>query len=194
MYYTCKSCGTRVKIPEEWLVLGLNKRITCATCGKQVNLLLGKYKKEPNVTRETPQQDTVITNGDVPTMPRNSFKMTISKDGTNETLTIKEINNDNTYILGRSTKTALEYDPRAKPIIIPTDFDGAVSRIHLKLQVKTVKGNGKIIIQDLKSRNKTVLVSENGEHELNPEDQVYIEIDDKVKIGLHTVVSFSENS
>jgi len=189
MNYTCKACGTRVKIPEEWLLLGLNKRITCKTCGKQVNLVLAKYKKTDTVAANHPKPGTVIMGSDSPTMPRNTFRLSIAKEPTGETLTIKEIANNNTYIIGRSAKTAKEHDPKAIPIIIPTEFDGAVSRIHVLLRVKSKGTNGQVIIQDLKSRNKTILAANGTEQELDPIDQVFMEPGDKIKIGLHTVIT-----
>ena len=193
MNYTCKACGTRVKIPEEWLLLGLNKRITCKTCGKQVNLVLAKYKKKDTVAANPPKPGTVLLGGEKPTLPSTAFRLSIAKETTGETLAIKEITNGNSYIIGRSAKTAKEHDSKAIPIIIPTDFDGAVSRVHVSLLVKSKKGNGQVIIQDLKSRNKTILSANGTEQELDPRDQVVIESGDKIKIGLHTVITLMEN-
>jgi DNA-directed RNA polymerase subunit RPC12/RpoP len=193
MYYTCKACGTRVKIPEEWLLLGLNKRYTCTTCGKQVNLVLSKFKKTDTITTDQSKPGTVIMNGDAPTLPSSTFRISIAKETTGETLAIKEIANNNTYIIGRSTKTVKEYDPRALPIIIPTEFDGAVSRVHVLMRLTSKGGNGQVIIQDLKSRNKTILVTGESEQELDPRDQVFVEPGDKIKIGLHTVITLVSN-
>ncbi len=189
MNYTCKACGTRVKIPEEWLLLGLNKRITCKTCGKQVNLMLSKYKKTDTIASNTPKPGTVIMGGDTPTLPSMTFKVSIAKESTGETLTIKEIANNNTYIIGRSATTIKAYDPKAIPILIPTEFDGAVSRIHVLMKVKSKGANGQVIVQDLKSRNKTILVTNGTAQELDPRDQVFLEPGDKIKIGLHTVIT-----
>lgn len=131
--------------------------------------------------------------GDSPTLPRNTFRVSIAKETTGETLAIKEIANNNTYIIGRSAKTAKEFDPKALPIIIPTEFDGAVSRIHVLMRVKSKGGAGQVIVQDLKSRNKTILVTNETEQELDPRDQVFMEPGDKIKIGLHTVITLVSN-
>lgn len=156
-------------------------------------MVLAKYKKKDTVAANAPKPGTVLLGGENPTLPSNSFRLSIAKEATGETLTIKEITNGNSYIVGRSAKTAKEHNAKAIPIIIPTEFDGAVSRVHLSLTVKSKKGNGQVIIQDLKSRNKTILLASGIEQELDPRDQVFIEPGDKIKIGLHTVITLMEN-
>lgn len=195
MTYTCKVCGTRVKIPEEWILLGLNKRIACKICGKQVNLLLSKYKKKESTEIEetvSPKPGTVVVNSNTPTLPNKTFTLRIFKETTGETLMIKEVSNGHTYIFGRSEQTAKTFNETALPILIPTEFDGAVSRIHLLMKVESKNGIGRILIQDLKSKNKTLVKSHGKQQELDPNDQIYIEPNDTIKIGFHTLIKLVE--
>ena len=191
MYHTCTNCGTRVKIPDEWILIGLNKRIKCESCGKRYNLPIQQLvsgKPSPEVVEKSKKSGTVImaNKGD---LVRLTYMLKVADRSTQETITIKEIKAGTVYIIGRSKSDILAFNNEAVPIVIPTKFDGAISRVHFELQFKAVNNKTQIVIKDLNSRNKTFLISDGGREPLNPEDRVFVEVDDKIEIGKNIVIT-----
>lgn len=192
MQHTCKSCGTRVKIPKEWILIGLDERIKCQICGKRVNLKIKAYvnKKEsfPDKGEKT-QRGTVILSQKE--QVKTSYRLIISNKNTNETLAIVPITPSKSYIVGRNLKKINQQHPYADAIIIPTEFDPAVSRVHFEIKLQKTNTSSKILIKDLNSLHKTHLLRDGAFQILDANEQVYMDLMDKIRIGQNTLISVS---
>ena len=179
MQHTCKSCGTRVKIPEEWILIGLDQRIKCQVCGNRVNLKIKEFvdKKNASTAKGKTPKGTIIIASKKET--NTSYRLSITNGNTNTTLAILDIYTHKTY--------------SAEPIIIPTEFDSAVSRVHFELKFSAINGRSKIVIKDLNSLHKTHLLRDGKPQTLGAQEQVFIDISDIVKIGQNTLIGFSKS-
>lgn len=193
MQHTCKSCGTRVKIPEEWILIGLDQRIKCQVCGNRVNLKIKEFIDKTNSTmsKGKSQKGTVII---APKKETNtSCRLSITNGYTNTTLAILDIDTRKTYIVGRSVQKINLMDQSAEPIIIPTEFDSAVSRVHFELKFRSINGRSKIAIKDLNSLHKTHLLRDGKSQTVEAQEQVFVDISDTIKIGQNTLIGFSKS-
>ena len=192
MQYTCKSCGTRVKIPEEWILIGLDQRIKCQVCGNRVNLKIKAFVDKTNASEANhkTQEGTVIIAPPKETNTR--YRLSISNGNTNTTLAILDIDTHKTYIVGRSVQKINMMNQSAEPIIIPTEFDSAVSRVHFELKFRSINGRSKISVKDLNSLHKTHLLRDGKSQILETQEQVFVEISDTIKIGQNTIIGFSK--
>ncbi|PXX31201.1 FHA domain-containing protein [Arenibacter sp. ARW7G5Y1] len=193
MQHTCKSCGTRVKIPEEWILIGLDQRIKCQVCGNRVNLKIKEFVDKTNGSEgnvKTPKGTVIIA-------PQNEtntrYRLSITDRNTNKTLAILEIDTHKTYIVGRSVQKINLMDQSAEPIIIPTEFDPAVSRVHFELKFRSINGRSKIAIKDLNSLHKTHLLRDGKPQTLEAQEQVFVDISDTIKIGQNTLIGLSKS-
>ncbi|MCK0189697.1 FHA domain-containing protein [Arenibacter sp. F20364] len=193
MQHTCKSCGTRVKIPEEWILIGLDQRIKCQVCGNRVNLKIKEFvdKKNASTAKGKTPKGTIIIASKKET--NTSYRLSITNGNTNTTLAILDIYTHKTYIVGRSVQKIKLMDQSAEPIIIPTEFDSAVSRVHFELKFSAINGRSKIVIKDLNSLHKTHLLRDGKPQTLGAQEQVFIDISDIVKIGQNTLIGFSKS-
>ena len=182
MHHTCKNCGTRVVIPEEWLILGINKRIKCKVCHKRYNLSLDQKAEVQDKTKRSKKTGTLIFDGSI-AMPI-SYKIKIKDEYSGQLIGMKDIIPGNTYIIGRDPTKIQAFNGNAVPIIINSKIDPAISRIHLMLTV-----NDAIMVEDLKSRNGTYLIHANTKEKLKENDKVYLNKNDQVKIGKQTIIS-----
>lgn len=193
MQHTCKSCGTRVKIPEDWILIGLDQRIKCQICGKRVNLRIKEFvdKTKGSEGKSKTQMGTVII---APQKEINtSYRLSITDKNTNITLAVLDIDIHKTYIVGRSVQKINLIDHNAEPIIIPTEFDSAVSRVHFELKLKSINGRSKISIKDLNSLHKTHLLRGGKSQTVGAQEQVFVDITDTIKIGQNTLIGFSKS-
>mgnify|MGYP003647359623 CR=1 FL=1 len=80
MQHTCKSCGTRVKIPEEWILIGLDQRIKCQVCGNRVNLKIKEFvdKKNASTAKGKTPKGTIIIASKKET--NTSYRLSITND------------------------------------------------------------------------------------------------------------------
>lgn len=192
MQHTCKSCGTRVKIPQEWILIGLDERIKCQICGKRVNL---KIKEYVNKKQSLPDKDEKTQGGTVilsqKKQVKTSYRLIISDKNTNNTLIIIHIDSHKTYIVGRNKEKIARLNPEAEAITIPAEFDPAVSRVHFEIKIKTTNASSKISIKDLNSLHKTHLLRDGASQILEAHEQVLVNVMDKIRIGQNTLISFS---
>lgn len=193
MQYTCKSCGTRVKIPEEWILIGLDQRIKCQVCGNRVNLKIKEFVDKTNGSEGNikTQKGTVIIAPQNETNTR--YRLSITDRNTNKTLAILDINTHKTYIVGRSVQKINMMNQNAEPIIIPTEFDSAVSRVHFELKFISINGRSKIAIKDLNSLHKTHLLRDGKSQTVEAQEHVFVDISDTIKIGQNTLIGFSKS-
>lgn len=194
MRHICNGCGMSVTIPDylketkggQVMVVG------CQVCGKKskVKIALAKdSSKGPTIT----QGGTVISRVNAPKRVR--FKLIISNKHTGQTMVMKEINADTTYIVGRNESKIKQVNPKAEAILIPANFDPAVSRSHFELKIKKQGQAQAIVVRDLKSANKTFLYTLDGNKEiLDADEQVYIDHNDKIIIGENTSITFYTNN
>lgn len=194
MQHTCKSCGTRVKIPEEWILIGLDQRIKCRVCGHRVNLKIKQYvdKAKIGVEKGKTHKGTVIIPS--PKEENTIYRLSITDRNTDHTLAILDIDTHRTYIVGRSVQKIKQIDQNAEPIIIPTEFDSAVSRVHFEVSFKSINGRSKIAIKDLNSLHKTHLVRGGKTQTVGAQEEVFVDISDRIKIGQNTMIAFARRS
>lgn len=194
MRHTCRGCGYRVKIPEEWILAGKDERICCQICGKSVKLNIEKHVLSKNLPHRT-DTGTVITATRNTSLGEGTFQLIISHRDSQETLAIKELRSNYTYIVGRNMDKIKAMDANAVPILIPTHFDPSVSRVHFEIKVSNTSSKNQFIIRDLNSLHKTHVLGEDNSIEiLEAEEQVYIDLSDKIKIGQNTLITFSKTS
>jgi len=182
-----------VKIPESWINRGKDIKICCRSCNKKVNLNIEKHFSHKNVLKKS-KTGTIITEIINLKVSPKLYRLTISHWHSKEILTIVQIVPDKTYVLGRSAEKIKTNNPTAEPILIPTKFDSAVSRVHFELKVVIRENDSKLIVKDLNSMHKTHIYNEHDIKEtIGAEEQVFIEINDKIKIGQNTLISFSSS-
>ena len=193
MRHTCKNCGLVVKIPESWISRGKDIKICCRSCNEKVNLNIEKhffFQSEPKKS----MTGTVLTEVNDLKVSTKHYRLTISHGHSKEILTIIQMIPNKTYVLGRSAEKIKTHNPIAEPILIPTKFDSAVSRVHFELKVVIRENGSKLIVKDLNSMHKTHIYNEHNIKEtIEAEEQVFIEINDKIRIGQNTLISFSSN-
>ncbi|MCL6265066.1 FHA domain-containing protein [Flagellimonas myxillae] len=193
MNHTCSGCGYRVEIPKEWILAGKDEKICCQICGKKVKLNIQKHVGSKNIPTRT-DTGTVITSTQGSDWSQESFQLTISNSNSMETLAIKELMANKVYIVGRNADKIKAVDSTAEPILIPTQFDPAVSRVHFEIRVASDQFKNQLVIKDLNSMHKTRLVGADQTEVLEAWEQVYLDPSDKVKIGRNTLITFSKNS
>lgn len=193
MNHTCKNCGFRVTIPEQWILEQKNQKIQCEVCGKKVILNIEKYvstKVDQNLKSKT--GTVVAANRNLASLP-TSYQLIISNRHTNETLAIKQVYPNKTYIVGRNATKIKSTNPNAEPILIPTQFDPAVSRVHFELTLAPKQNLSEFIIKDLESLHKTKIINrQNAEEVLKANEQVMVGYEDKIVVGQNTLIYFSQ--
>lgn len=179
-----------VTIPKYVLEKGEDVKVSCQICGKKSNILIKKNNNSIKPSSVTKGGTVITDSGDI--QKRIVFKLIISNKHTGQTVAIKEISSGKTYILGRSADKIKQENAMAVPILIPPNFDAAVSRSHFELKVQPNNSGASILIRDLNSVNKTWLENSNDIKEiLEANEQVYIDIKDKITIGENTSITFS---
>ncbi|WP_111682838.1 FHA domain-containing protein [Winogradskyella tangerina] len=182
MHHTCENCGTRVLIPEEWVILGINKRIKCKVCKTRYFFNLERNLSSQKDTKRSKKSGTVLIEDN--DFAQHSFKIKISNETDDKMLGMKNLYPGKIYIIGRDAARIRSYNSQADPIIINAAMDSAVSRIHAMLTID--KG---IIIEDLKSLNGTYIINNHTTEKLKENDRVILKMDDKIKIGKQTIIS-----
>lgn len=171
MIYKCKGCEVTHSIDKEWIELGVNRLFTCNKCGHKVNLIINA----PN-SKSAEKKGTVL----IPNSTSNviSYTLKIIESPSQENLTINLVPNQ-VYFIGRdpSIYSSPEYK---NPIYITINGDDYVSRIHCQIEVKKRNDKLQLIIKDIGSLNHTCI---NEEEEMEPEDKILLQVNDKIKIG-----------
>lgn len=181
--YKCKKCDTKNTVLKEWVELGINRVVTCKSCGHKMNLNLVPNNTPGTQIVETSQsykhstENNKGTNvvGTNKTSISTYYFQIISKFQNREKFTMQEINNSFTLFIGRNPKDN-NNDPKNNTWIIDDPY---ISRTHCIINITLNNNKIQFIIEDNNSSNGTAVNTT----KLETEDRVLINLGDQITIG-----------
>lgn len=190
--YKCKKCSAKNTVLKEWITLGINRVVSCSSCGYKMNLNLqpAPSQKKPGTqvvenfqrhqhTTETPNGTNVVG---VNSKKKHTYMLQVLKsDNYSKNLEIKELINSFHIYIGRNPLSTIENFNNDSDVIWIVN-DPYVSRKHCVVMVKINNNKVQFILEDLNSANGTIV----NKHKLQPKDQIFLNIGDEVVIGSTT--------
>lgn len=176
--YKCKQCEERNSIEAQWFNDTVEKKAhNCKKCGNTINIIIA-------IVRERKKYDfkkkTQIIKKGYEFSEVESFQLRIVTENnfTPKSFFIEK----NIVEIGRGVPTAsnVERNMEGKVIQRINIQDKYISSNHCIIRIIAKDGRKRIIIKDIGSTNRTFV----NENELAKNEEVYIKIGDKIKIGI----------